>query len=128
MERSAKVAAFCRELGDSTLAGLAREDKDLGPVYRRAEEALRSGRTGPGLETDLDTLDAMVLRVVGQGLYPPVTRDYGPLPGLAKASPGALWWTCPRGWCAGRGRVRPGQPAPSCAAAGEPPAAGPLPG
>jgi hypothetical protein len=128
MDLPGKVAAFCRELGNTTLAGLARQEKDLEPVYRRVEESLRAGRTGRELEDDLDTLDAMVLRALGQGLYPSGTRGYAPLPEGARASSGARWWTCPRGWCAGRGRVRPGQAAPSCAVAGESLVAGPLPG
>jgi hypothetical protein len=124
----AKVAAFCRELGDAALADMARQEKDMEPVYRRAEESLKAGRTGPELEADLDALDTMVRQVEGQGLYPSATRTYTPLPGVGPAGSGAQWWTCPRGWCAGRGRVKPGQAPPSCAAAGESLVAGPLPG
>ena len=123
----AKVAAFCRELGDTALADMARQEKDMEPVYQRAEESLRAGRAGPELEADLDALDAMVQRVEGQGLYPSATRTVYPglLPG-AGAGSGAQWWTCPRDLCGGRGRVKPGQVPPSCAAAGESLVAGPL--
>ena len=129
MDLPAKVAAFCRELGDTALVDIVRQDKDMEPVYRRADESLRAGRAGLELEADLDALDAMVRRVEGQGMYPAVTRSMypGPLPG-SRTDSGARWWTCPRGWCTGRGRVKPGQDAPSCAAAGESLVAGPLPG
>ncbi len=120
------VVAF-RELGDSTLWDMARQQKDMAPVYRRAEESLRAGLTGPQLEADIDALDAMVRRVTGQGLYPPATRSYRPLP-TSPVGSGAQWWTCPRDWCTGRGRVKPGQAPPSCVAAGESLVAGPLPG
>ena len=124
----AKVSAFCRELGDTALADMARQEKTEA-VYRHAEECLRAGQTGPELEADLDALDAMVRKVEGQGLYPSATRTGYPgrLPGSGTGS-GAQWWACPRGWCAGRGRVKPGQAPPSCAAAGESLVAGPLPG
>lgn len=127
MDLPEKVAAFCRELGDTVLADLAHQE-GAEPVYRRAEEFLRAGRTGSELEADLDALDAVVRRVEGQGLYPSPTRTAypGPLPGSGTGN-GAQWWTCPRGWCAGRGRVKPGQARPSCAAAGEFLVAGPLP-
>jgi hypothetical protein len=130
IDLSAKVAAFCRELGDAALADMARQES-MEPVYRRAEESLRAGRTGPELEADLDALDTMVRQVEGQGLYPAATRTYTPLPGYPNAGPagtGAQWWTCPRSWCSGRGRVKPGQDPPSCAAAGESLVAAPLPG
>jgi hypothetical protein len=118
-DRPSKVAAFCRELGDTALGDLVRQE-NMEPVFRRAEESLRAGRVGPELEADLDALDAMVWRVEGQGMYPPVTRTAypGQLPGSGAGS-GARVWTCPRGWCAGRGRVRPGQGQQSCTAAGE---------
>jgi hypothetical protein len=127
LERASKVAAFCRELGDTALADLARQES-MEPVFRRAEESLRAGRAGPELEADLDALNAMVLRVEGEGMYPPVTRTAypGQLPGFGAGS-GAQVWTCPRGWCAGRGRVKPGQGQQSCKAAGELLAARPLP-
>jgi hypothetical protein len=128
MDLSAKIAVFCRELGDSALAGIVRQQQDMEPVYRRAQEELTAGTAGPGLEADLDALDVMVRRATGRGLYPSATRSYqGPLPGTATGT-GAQWWTCPRDLCAGRGRVKPGQPAPSCAASGKSLIAGPLPG
>lgn len=122
-----KIAAFCRELGDTTLSGMARQEQDMEPVYRHAEQSLKAGKAGPELEADLDALDAMVRKVTGKGLYPSRTRTYTPLPG-AGAGSGAQWWTCPRDWCTGRGRVKPGQAPPSCAASGEPLAPGTLPG
>lgn len=129
MDLPMKAAAFCRELGDTALADMACQEKDMELVYRRAEQSLNAGRIGPQLEADLDALDAMVRRAAGQGLYPSPTRiTYpGSLPGAATGS-GAQWWTCPRNWCAGRGRVKPGQEPPSCAAAGECLVARPLPG
>jgi hypothetical protein len=114
---TAKVAAFCRELGDDSLRDLARR-ADMEPVFLQAEEFLKAGRIGPELEADLDSLDAMVRRIEGQGLYPAASRSYTPLPGPAGGI-GAQWWACPRGRCAGRGRVRPGQEAPVCDATGE---------
>ncbi|MBR7835581.1 hypothetical protein KDL01_20065 [Actinospica durhamensis] len=128
MQPAAKAAAFCRELDDTALSELARE-QGLGAQFRRADKALRAGALGPGLEADLDALDAMLRQVEGQGLYPSQDRTYpGPLPGSEPdRGAGARWWTCPRGWCSGRGRVRPGQQAPECAAAGEPLSAGPFP-
>ncbi|HUN31131.1 MAG TPA: hypothetical protein VMU95_03860 [Trebonia sp.] len=126
MKLSAKIAAFCRELDDTALADMASQQKDMEPVYRRAEESVRAGRVGPELEADLDALDAMARRVDGQGLYPSATR-YVPLPGSDPGS-GAQWWACPRDLCAGRGRVMPGRVSPLCAAAGMPLVAGPLPG
>lgn len=129
MDLPMKVAAFCRELGDTALADMARQESDMELVYRRAEQSLSAGRIGPELEADLDALDAMARRVAGQGLYPSPTRSTytGPLPGAVTGS-GAQWWTCPQGRCAGRGRVKPGQDPPSCAATGESLVAGPLPG
>jgi hypothetical protein len=126
MDRSAKVAAFCRELGGTTLSDMACEQA-MESTFKRAVESLKAGSAGPELEADLDALDEMVWRAEGQGLYPSATRAYTPLPAGYGAAAGAQWWTCPRGWCAGRGRVKPGQAAPSCAAAGEPLVAGPLP-
>ncbi len=128
MDLPAKIAIFCRELGDSTLLGIACQDKDMEPVYRRAEESLKAGSAGPELEADLDALDALVRAVEGQGLYPSATRTiFGPLPGSVTGT-GAQWWTCPRGLCAGRGRVKPGQAPPTCAATGDSLIAGPLSG
>jgi hypothetical protein len=127
-DRKAKIAAFCRELDDASLRDLARQNNQE-PAFRQAEESLRAGQTGPSLEADLDALDAMVRRVEGQGLYPSATRSgYGGLPPGSAPGSGAQWWTCPRDWCAGRGRVRPGQDAPVCAATGEPLVARPLSG
>ena len=120
-----KVSAFCRELGDTALLDAARK-ANMEPAYRRAEESLKAGETGPPLEDDLDALDAMLQQAEGYGLYPRPTRDYTPLPGPGAGS-GAQWWGCPRGWCSGRGRVRPGQQPPSCVAAGQSLVAGPLP-
>lgn len=131
MDLPAKVAAFCRELADSTLSDMAGRQKDMETAYRRAEESLKAGRTGPELEADLDALDAMVRKETGQSLYPSATRTFQQLPSYTPLSPqgtGAQWWTCPHDWCTGRGRVRPGQDPPSCGVTGEPLVAGPLPG
>jgi hypothetical protein len=125
MDRTVKIAAFCRELGDSALREMAQR-QNMEPVYERAEESLKAGRIGPELEADLDSLDEMVRRVEGQGLYPSATRSYQPLPGGGAGS-GAQWWTCPRNRCAGRGRVLPGQAPPVCGATGEQLVPGPLP-
>lgn len=125
--RPVKVAAFCRELGDNTLLNIALGQEGMEPVYQAAEEALRAGRIGPELEASIDKLDDMVRGDGGQGLYPSGTRAYpGRFPGSGLGS-SAQWWTCPRGWCSGRGRVRPQQDPPFCAAAGKPLEAGPLP-
>jgi len=88
-----KIAAFCRELGDSTLQEMARQ-QNKEAVYERAEESLKVGRIGPELEHDLDLLDEMVRDVEGQGLYPAATRGYQPLPDPGLAT-GAQWWMCP---------------------------------
>ncbi len=125
IELTAKIAAFCRELDDTTLLDMARE-QSMEAVYKRAEESLKAGRIGPELEADLDLLDEMVRRAEGQGLYSAATRGYQPLPG-GGAGTGAQWWTCPRSRCAGRGRVRPGQAPPVCGATGEQLVPGPLP-
>lgn len=127
IDLAAKVAAFCRELGDSVLREMARQqggEEEL--ALQRAEESLKAGRLGPALETDLDCLDEMVRRVEGQGMYPVATRTFQPLPDSGRST-GAQWWTCPSGRCTGRGRVRPGQATPVCAAADEPLVPGPLP-
>lgn len=122
-----KVAAFCRELGDSVLREMAHQQgREEELAFQRAEEYLKAGRLGPGLEVDLDSLDEMVRRVEGQGLYPAAMRTFQPLPDPERTT-GAQWWTCPGGRCAGRGRVKPGQATPVCAATGEPLAPGPLP-
>jgi len=126
-----KIAAFCRELGDqgddSLRAMASRQGQDMESVFARAEESLKAGQIGPELEAGLDALDEMVRKAKGQGLYPAATRGYAPLPGPGGPG-GAQWWTCPRKWCAGRGRVRAsGQQPPECAATGEQLVAGPLP-
>jgi hypothetical protein len=54
-----KLAAFCRELADSSLSDMARQH-GMEPLYQRAVEALKTGRIGPELQADLDALDAMV--------------------------------------------------------------------
>lgn len=128
MNLCAKVAAFCRELGDPYLQDMARKH-DQEPAFLRAEESLRAGQIDSELEADLDGLDQMVRGVKGQGLYPSGRRTVfpGELPG-AEMGTGAQWWTCPRGLCSGRGRVKPRQEPPVCATAGQPLAAGPLPG
>lgn len=126
----AKIAAFCRELGDESdgsLRNLAREHgPDMEAVFAQAEGDLRTGQVSPRLEADLDALDAMLRQAEGQSLYPGATRGYQPLPGPGGGT-GAQWWTCPRNRCAGRGRVRVAQQPPACAATGEPLVAGPLP-
>jgi hypothetical protein len=120
-----KVSAFCRELSDGTLQSIAQgrgEEQD----YLSAVELLRSGAIGPELEARLDALERMAVRVQGYGFYPVTVRSfYSPLPGLS-GDTGALWWTCPRRWCDGRGMVFGGQEAPVCQAAGEPLRAEPL--
>ena len=126
MDRAVKIGAFCRELGDNALRTMAR-DENKEPVYERAEESLKAGQIGPELEADLDLLDEVVRRATGQGLYPGVTRGFGPLPGHERQT-GAQWWTCPRGRCSGRGRVLSGQAPPVCGATGEPLVPRPLPG
>jgi hypothetical protein len=126
MDLRTKVAAFCRELGDTSLSEIAQKEK-MESVLSRAIELLRAGKIGPDLEAALDSLDQMVWRRErAAGLYPPPVRGYEPVPDPVRES-GAQWWTCPRGQCVGGGRVRPGQPAPFCAAAGEALAPGPFP-
>ena len=127
MDLAVKVAAFCRELGDNTLQDMAQRDKKTDDAYKRAVKSLEDGQIGPGLEADLDLLDDMVRRIEGQGLYPAPTRNYQPLPDPGRGT-GAQWWTCPSERCAGRGRVRPGQAPPVCAATGAQLVPGPLPG
>jgi hypothetical protein len=127
MDVAVKAAAFCRELGDNTLREMAQRDKKTDDAYKRAVKSLKDGQIGPGLEADLDVLDEMVRRLEGQGLYPAATRTYQPLPDPGRGT-GAQWWTCPSDRCAGRGRVKPGQDQPACAATGERLVPGPLPG
>ncbi len=125
IDLTVKIAAFCRELDGNVLQNMAREH-NMGPVYKRAEESLHAGRVGPELEADLDAIDEMVRHVGGQGLYPAAPRSYQPLLGGGTGT-GAQWWTCPCGRCAGRGRVRPSQAPPVCAATGEKLIPGPMP-
>jgi hypothetical protein len=123
---SDKVAAFCRELGDSALRDMARVDGKE-PVFLRAEKALTAGQIDAALEADLDRLDEMVRSISkGLGLYSGSVRAYQPLPG-DHGGTGARWWTCPAGRCSGRGRVRPGDKALVCAVTGEQLVPGPLP-
>lgn len=127
MDLPAKIAVFCRELGGNRLLEIARQQQ-AEELLRVAEEALRSGRISPELEANLDQLDRVVAQAEGRGLYPAPLRGYQPLPGPVRQT-GARWWTCPLGQCSGRGRVRPGQQAPGCVAAGGSPLVpGPLPG
>jgi hypothetical protein len=126
MDLQAKVAAFCRELDDSSLAEIAVR-QGMKPTLEHATELLGSGQIGPDLEAALDSLDQMMRQSEGLGLYPPAVRTYQPVPDPVRQS-GAQWWTCPRGQCTGRGRVQPGQQPPVCLAAGEPLAPGPFPG
>jgi hypothetical protein len=128
MTLTAKIAAFCRELGDesdNSLRALARK-MNMESVFSHAEDSVKAGQINSELEDSLDALDVMVRNDQGQGLYPPVTRGYTPLPGPGGSS-GAQWWTCPRNLCVGRGRVRAGQQPPVCAAAGVQLVPGPLP-
>lgn len=125
---TAKITAFCRELedeSDESLRAIARR-QNVGSVFDHAEESLKAGRIGPELEADLDSLDLMVRKAEGQGFYPAAARGYQPLPGPG-GDIGAQWWTCPRKWCAGRGRVRAAQRPPVCGATGEQLVPGPLP-
>jgi hypothetical protein len=125
MDLGTKVSAFCRELADSDgeLARLA-EEKGMTEVLENARAALTGGHLGAQLEADLDALDLLLKKSDSLGMYPPVTRGFKPLPGFeplpgAADRTGAQWWTCPGNWCAGRGRVRPQQPAPVCAVSGQ---------
>ncbi|MFD0688040.1 hypothetical protein [Actinomadura fibrosa] len=113
-----KLAAFCRELNEDVLAGMV-SGTDLEATYRRAAAAVRSGDPGPGIEADLDRLDELMRAVEGTGFYPDEPRAYRPLDGSRGRGPGALWWACPTGLCAGRGRVRPQQEPPTCGALGQ---------
>lgn len=113
-----KVAAFCRELGGHTLLDLVRQ-YGVEDVFDRARRSLEDGRINPGLEADLDSLDETLRRAEGEGLYPPASRNYEPLPGTGGTA-GAQWWACPSGRCSGRGRVTRGQQPPVCAATGQP--------
>ena len=112
-----KIAAFCQEIAGDELARLA-AGKGMTDVLENARTALASGDTDARLEADLDALDMLMKTSRNLGMYPPVTRSFKPLPGASDKT-GAQWWTCPGGWCAGRGRVHPQQPAPVCAVAGQ---------
>jgi hypothetical protein len=117
MDMKTKISVFCGELEDGELARLA-DDSGMTEVLERARSAIAAGDIGTQLEADLDALDVFLRGSRSLGMYPPVTRGFRPLPGVA-GSTGAQWWTCPRHWCAGRGRVRPQQPAPICAVTGQ---------
>jgi hypothetical protein len=125
---AAKIAAFCRELGDDSPDNLRATAcaHDMERLFRRAEDAVQSGQLSPGLEAELDSLDQMVQDAEGQGLYPAVTRGYTPLPWNGDGS-GAQWWTCPQNLCAGRGRVQARQRPPVCAATSDELVPGPFP-
>lgn len=125
MDLITKITTFCRELGDTTLLELARKQNNEAPL-RRAVDALRAGDIGPALEADLNALDDMAERETGQRLFRVTRGGYSPLP-LYQSNPGAQWWTCPGGRCAGRGRVKPGQQSPVCGVTGEELVPGPLP-
>jgi hypothetical protein len=125
MDMGTKISAFCRELADGELARLA-GDKGMTEVLENARAALAAGDIGAQLEADLDALDLLLKTSDSLGMYPPVTRGFKPLPGTADRT-GAQWWTCPGDWCAGRGRVRPQQPAPVCAISGQVLTSQPLP-
>jgi hypothetical protein len=115
---TAKVAAFCRQLGDDALRDLAREHK-MAAEFDRAVAGIRAGEPDAAqLESDLDALDAMLADAIDQRLYPVSVREFESLPG-ADAGTGAQWWTCPQERCDGRGRVRPGQQPPVCGATGK---------
>lgn len=126
IDRSVKVAAFCRELRDDTLAKLASQ-RAMEETYLRAVKKLRAGEIDRQLEEDLDALDSLARKVLHYSLYSTASRTYSPPPIPAQAGAGAQWWTCPHGWCAGRGRVRPGQVPPMCTATVTPLEAGPFP-
>ena len=83
MTLAAKIAAFCRELGDESDDASAPwpASRHMESVFTDAEESVKAGQIGPELEADLDSLDEMVRGVEGQGLYPAATRGYAPLPG-----------------------------------------------
>ncbi|MFB4270925.1 hypothetical protein [Nonomuraea sp. GTA35] len=108
---SRKIAAFCRELADGSLETLA-EQEGHGETFRRVRDGLRSDLPSDILETDLDALNLMCERVLGQGFLPADTR-VARLPGH-EAATGARLWNCPGGRCSGRGRVRPHQAPPIC--------------
>jgi hypothetical protein len=125
-DRRAKIAAFCRVLSASTPLDAALQQNDI-VVFQRAKKLLKAGSIGPELEAALDELDAALRLSRGEGIYSATRAIYTPLPSNPGNSAGARWWTCPRDWCTGRGRVRPGQKPPTCAATGESLASGPFP-
>ncbi|SDM38239.1 hypothetical protein [Nonomuraea jiangxiensis] len=112
LDLSRKIAAFCRETEGGTLQELTalegRED-----LFLHVRDELAAGRMPHSLEADLDTLNGLAERRLGKGFYPSTSRA-APLPGHEEAT-GAQYWSCPRGRCSGRGRVRPGQAPPFCA-------------
>jgi hypothetical protein len=125
MDMKTKISAFCRELEDGELARLASE-AGMTADLDRARALVAAGSTGAELENDLDGLNALLVRSNRLGMYPPVTRGFVPLPGAADDT-GVQWWTCPAARCVGRGRVKPGQSPPACAATGAPLVPGPFP-
>ena len=125
MDLKAKVAAFCRELSAAELIALA-ADNGMTDVLEHAQEAVKEGHFTARLESELDSLDALLRRSKRLGMYPPVVRGFAPVPG-ATPDPGAQWWTCPQDRCAGRGRVRAGQHTPVCAMTGQMLVSRPLP-
>ena len=86
MDLVTKVTVFCRELGEDTLQSLARRQHQE-ELLQRAQDAIKAGQAGPGLEADLDAVDAMVKQEYGQGLFV-VTRGFGPLPPYPAPAPG----------------------------------------
>jgi hypothetical protein len=119
IDRNAKVAAFCRELGKDTLRNIASKNGQE-EVFQDAVDLLKADQIGQDLEDKLDVLDKTATRAVDKGLYPADTRrSFEPLPGSGRDT-GARWWTCPHGWCSGRGLVRRGQAPEVCLAAGAP--------
>lgn len=113
-----KIAAFCRELQDTTIEGTARAN-GAGEVFDRVKAAVLAGQGSAETEADLDRLDQTVRESSGGefGFYPSRNRVYRPLSGASPGS-GALWWSCPTGLCAGRGRVRSIENPPICSAVG----------
>ncbi|GGT65346.1 hypothetical protein [Actinomadura citrea] len=108
-----KIAAFCRELQDSAIEGIARAN-GAGEIFDRVKAAVLAGQGEAATEADLDLLNRTVRESEGIEFYPRRARAYQPLSGASPDS-GALWWSCPAGLCAGRGRVRPGEDPPVCA-------------
>ncbi|MFJ3072741.1 hypothetical protein ACIPJE_29100 [Streptomyces albidoflavus] len=111
-----KFAAFCRELQDPTIEGIARSN-GAGEIFDRVKAAVLAGQGNAEIEADLDRLNRTVRESEGVEFYPSRVRAYRPLSGASPDS-GALWWSCPAGLCAGRGRVRFGEDPPVCGATG----------